>query len=176
MRWILVTVGVLVGLVIVVYVVGTLLPKSHVASVSARYAATPEMVWATLTDPAAFPRWRPGVTRVEVLPNDNGQSGWREYGKNETVSYRIVESTAPKRLITRIADENRPYGGTWTYDVAASGAGTRLTITERGEVYNPIFRFASRFLLGYTGTMTEMLRAIGTKHGETVTPEPTPAL
>ena len=131
MRWILGTVGVLVGLVIVVYVVGTLLPKSHVASVSARYAATPEMVWATLTDPAAFPRWRPGVTRVEVLPNDNGQSGWREYGKNETVSYRIVESTAPKRLITRIADDNLPYGGTWTYDVAASGAGTRHGLRTR---------------------------------------------
>ena len=50
-------------------------------------------------------------------------------------------------------------------------AGTRLTITENGEVYNPIFRFVSRFFLGYTSTMESVLRALGTKHGETVAPE-----
>ena len=74
-------------------------------------------------------------------------------------------------LVTRIADRSLPFGGTWTYVLAPDGNGTRLTITEHGEVYNPIFRFVSRFIIGHTGTMEGVLRALGTKHGETVTPE-----
>ena len=60
----------------------------------------------------------------------------------------------------------------WTYELAPEGSGTRLTITENGEIYNPIFRFVARFVLGYTSTMGSVLRALGTKHGETVAPEP----
>lgn len=171
MRWVLGIVGVLVVVVLLVYAVGLALPKSHVASVSARYNAPPDAIWSLLNDPAAFPQWRPGVARVEILPDENGQRGWREYGKQDAVSYRIVQADAPRRLVARIADENLPYGGTWTYELMPAGSGTRLTITERGEIYNPIFRVVARFVLGYTGTMVDVLRAVGAKHGETVTPE-----
>jgi hypothetical protein len=41
--------------------------------------------------------------------------------------------------------------------------GTRVTITERGEIYNPIFRFVARFFLGYTATMDATLRALSTQ-------------
>jgi len=171
MRWVVGIVGALVVIVLVVVVIGYLLPQSHVASMSARYAAPPDTVWATLTDVQAFPQWRPALSRVEVLPDENGRPGWREHGKDDVITYRVVESDRPRRLVTRIADDNLPFGGTWTYELAPAGAGTRLTITERGEVYNPIFRFVSRFILGYTGTMDGVLRAIGTRHGETIVPE-----
>ena len=170
MRWVLGIVGILVVVVLLVVAIGYALPKSHVASVSAQYAAPPDTLWATLTDVAAFPRWRNDLVRVELLPDENGQRGWREHGKNDVITYRVVASDPPRRLVTRIADETLPFGGTWTYELAPAGGGTRLTITERGEVYNPVFRFVSRFVLGYTGTMTTMLRALGAKHGETVTP------
>ena len=171
MRWILWTVGGLLVVCLVVYVIGLMLPQSHVASASARYAATPEAIWDTLTDVLSFPKWRRDVSRVEVLPDENGQAGWREYGKQGTVTYRVVELIPRRKLVSRIADKNLPYGGSWTYELAPADSGTRLTITERGEIYNPIFRFVSRFVLGYTATMNGILRAIGTKHGETVTPE-----
>lgn len=175
MRWVLGTVGVLVVLVLLICLIGFALPKSHVASASARFAAPPAAIWRSLTDVTSFPKWRPGLTRVEILPDENGQRGWREHGKQGTITYRVVESAEPTRLVSRIADVNLPFGGTWTYDLAPDGAGTRLTITERGDVYNPIFRFVSRFVLGYTGTMTDVLRALGTKHGESTTPEVVPA-
>ena len=171
MRWVLGIVGFLIVVVLLVVAIGYALPKSHVASVSAQYAAPPDALWATLTDVSAFPRWRNDLVRVELLPDENGQRGWREHGKNDVITYRVVASDPPRRLVTRIADETLPFGGTWTYELAPADGGTRLTITERGEVYNPIFRFVSRFVLGYTGTMTTMLRALGAKHGETVTPE-----
>ena len=49
--------------VLIVCVVGYVLPKSHVASVSARFAAPPDSIWTSLTDVAAFPQWRPGLSQ-----------------------------------------------------------------------------------------------------------------
>lgn len=170
MRWVLGIVGVLVVLVLIVVVVGMVLPKSHVASVSARYAAPPDSLWGTLTNVTAFPTWRRDLKSVELLPDENGQRGWRESGSNGVIAYRVVESAPPRRLVARIADPSLPFGGTWTYELAPTGGGTTLTITERGDIYNPIFRFVSRFVLGYTATMHGMLNAIAAKHGETVTP------
>ena len=176
MRWVLGIGGLLVLVVLIVCVTGYMLPKSHVASASARFAAPPDSIWTSLTDVPAFPRWRPGLARVELLPDENGQPGWREHGKHDAVTYRVVESVPPRRLVTRIADQNLPYGGTWTYDLSPDGSGTRLTITENGDVYNPIFRFVSRFIMGHTATMEGILRALGTRHGETVAPEPADAV
>ena len=45
--------------------------------------------------------------------------------------------------MTRIDDPSLPLGGTWTLDVKAVPEGTALTITEDGEIYNPIFRVLS---------------------------------
>ena len=54
---------------------------------------------------------------------------------------------------------SQPVGNTY----CASGSGTRVSITERGEVYNPIFRFLSRFVFGHTGTMETYLRDLARK-------------
>jgi hypothetical protein len=41
-----------------------------------------------------------------------------------------------------------------------------VQITEDGEVYNPVFRFVSRFILGHTRTMDFYLRALGNATGQ----------
>jgi len=41
--------------------------------------------------------------------------------------------------------------------VTPSGSGTRVRITEHGEVYNPVFRVLSRFVFGHTATLEEFL-------------------
>jgi hypothetical protein len=74
--------------------------------------------------------------------------------------YQIVEQVPPRRLVTRVADPDLPYGGTWTFELDPQPAGTRLTITERGEIYNPIFRVFARFVFGYAATMERYLDAL----------------
>ena len=64
----------------------------------------------------------------------------------------VEHARPPSPFVTRIADPDQPFGGT-DFDIAPDAGGTRLTITERGEVYNPIFRFMARVVFGYTGTM-----------------------
>jgi len=35
-----------------------------------------------------------------------------------------------------------------------------LTITENGEVYNPLFRFMARYIFGYEGTIENHMAAL----------------
>ena len=52
----------------------------------------------------------------------------------------------------------------------AQGNSTRVTVTEHGEVYNPIFRVVSKYIMGQTSTIDSYLTALGKKFGNDVTP------
>lgn len=151
-RW-LVTVGSgLVLLVGVVLLVGMALPVSHVASVSDTVPASPEAVWTVITDVEAFPSWRRGVEEVERLPDRDGRPAWREVARTGAMTLEVVRSRPDRLWVTRIADPDLPFGGTWTFELEPEGPVTRLTITENGQVYNPFFRFMARFVFGHEAT------------------------
>lgn len=171
MKWLLVTGGALVTIILVVVIVGTLLPRDHVAAITARVGATPDSVWQTITNVADYPAWRSDVQRVEVLSAPGGKTTWREHSSNGAILMVADRAEPPGRLVTRIADETLPFGGTWDFVIAPStDGGSVVTITERGSVHNPIFRFVSRFILGHTATMDTYLRSLGRKFGGDVTP------
>jgi uncharacterized protein YndB with AHSA1/START domain len=171
MRIVVVLLLVVVGLGLIVVAVGYLLPVKHEARVSAAIPATLEQVWGALTDVAAYPKWRGDVTSVEMLPADSGHVTWREQGKNGAISYVIEQAEPPMRLVTRITDKSLPFGGAWEYVVTAEGSGSRVRITEHGEVYNPVFRFVSRFIMGHTATASAYLKSLGARFGAAVVPE-----
>jgi uncharacterized protein YndB with AHSA1/START domain len=170
MRWLLVILAAVAGVVLLVVVVGMLLPKEHTARSHATINAPPDSVWRALTDVAAFPAWRDDVSRVEMLPSANGRKGWREIGKHGAITFEESAADPPRRLVARIADPTLPFGGSWTYDVASEAAGSRVTITEDGVVHNPVFRFMSRFVFGHHATQEAYLRALGRKFGQDTTP------
>jgi hypothetical protein len=128
------------------------LPVAHVAERSVEILAPPERVWGVLTDVSAFPSWRPDVARVERLPD----ATWREHGKHGAITYRVTAAEPPSRLVVRIVDETLPYGGEWEYRLAPG----RITIIERGEIYNLFFRVMARFVFGYTRTIEAYLWAL----------------
>ena len=108
-----------------------------------------------------------------------GHLAWREVTSAGAVNYEAdtVRPPAPGQsgqFVTRITDTHLPYGGGWTIDVAPEHDGTLVTITERGEVYNPLFRFVSRFVLGHTASIDGYLRALGRHFGETLAPGDAP--
>ena len=124
-----------------VVIIGLLLPKAHTATRTARLRFPPEAVWKLI---AGDQSWRPG----------------------QAIRFETVESVEPRRLVTRIADPTLPFGGSWTYEIEPEPQGSFITITERGEVYNPIFRFMSRFVFGHTATMEGYLKELETKLSE----------
>jgi uncharacterized protein YndB with AHSA1/START domain len=167
MKWLLIAGAVMVGLIVIATVWGSLLPREHHAQRSARIAQPPSAVWAVIADPLGAASWRDDVRSVEALPAHEERARWKETG-SDSITYELVADEPPRRRVVRIADDALPFGGTWTYALEADGGGTRLTITEDGEVRNPLFRFLARYVFGHGGTMESYLRALGRRFGEQV--------
>jgi hypothetical protein len=120
----------------IVALIGFFLPANHEASRSAEFSKPPDVVWALIANPNSYREWWEGAE----------------------VKTAVVESVPPTRLVTKIVDETQ-FGGTWTFEIAPTPTGSRLTITERGEIYNVIFRALAKYAFGYTGTMDSFLEA-----------------
>jgi hypothetical protein len=171
MAWILVPVGLLVVVAVIAIAIGSALPREHVATVRIRLAATPTAVWAILDDPLAAATWRKDLKSVDALPDVGGHRSWREITSSETITYVLDESTPLQSRTTRIADENLPFGGRWEFSLSAEGAGTVVTVTERGFVSPALFRFMARYVFGYTKTLEDYLSALAAHLNEKATPE-----
>lgn len=149
----LVLFGVLAVLAVVTIVagVGAALPVQHTARGQVTLAAPPERVFAVISDVRRYADWRSSVSKVEVL--SESPLRWREHDGSDSITFEVIESSPPLGRRVRIVDPDLPFGGTWTYVLTPDGTGTRVEITEHGEVYNPVFRFVSRFVIGHTRTI-----------------------
>jgi hypothetical protein len=166
MKIAVIVIGILALLILTPLVVGALLPKHHIATRSATFRAKPEQLFALISGP---PTWRPDVKKYEVVANPGGPEMWRETDSHgHTVLYEVIERKAPVLLKTRIATTGLPYGGGWTLALHDEGSSTTLRITEDGDVYNPIFRFVSRFILGHTRSIDTYLMNLAKALGEQV--------
>jgi len=114
--------AVLVAVVLGALGVGRTLPVAHVATRTKRLPAQPAVVWGLINDPVATKGWG---------------------GNSQT---EVVERDEPRLLVRKIVGETA-FGGTWTFELAPDGhEATSLTITERGEIYNPFFRTVMRVI------------------------------
>ena len=144
----------------VVWVVGLLLPAGHIATGTRVLARPAEDIYRLVSEVEDYPRWWSDVARIELMARDDaGRLTFRQHGSDGPIVMQVVEQQPPSRFVTRIADPEQPFGGTWTFDIAPEGTSTRLTITERGEVYNPLFRVLSRYVFGHTTTLESFLTA-----------------
>ena len=160
MKWLVIVVATIALLVALTALVGSRLPRSHRASREQVLAASPEAVWTAVTDVQAFPSWRTDVRTVQRLPDRAGRPVWIEEGGSGKMTLAVERWEPPRILVVRIADPDLPFGGTWTYEITPAAEGSRLKITEDGEVYNPLFRFMARFVFGYEGTIGSYMSAL----------------
>jgi hypothetical protein len=161
MKWLVISALALVGILLMVILIGSLLPQKHVVSRSVSVNWPPEAVWNLITSP---PTWRSSIRAYRELAETNGRRMWQETDDHgQTLTFEAVESAPPRHLVTRIADVKLPFGGTWTYQIAPTGLGCSLTVTEEGEVYNPLFRFASRFIFGHAARIDAYITDVKTK-------------
>jgi hypothetical protein len=165
MKWILLALGSVALLVALMAAIGAMLPRGHRATRRARFKQKPEAVYAVLSGP---PDWRSDLKAHGTLPEKDGRKQWWEEVQGHRITYELVEDAPPTRRVTRIADKNLPFSGTWTLEISPEGDGSALRITEDGEVYNVLFRFMSRFIFGQSGTIERFLRDLGKKFGEQV--------
>jgi hypothetical protein len=168
MKILLIIVAALVLLILIVVVTGALLPKRHVSSRSAHFNASAEQLFALI---AGSQTWRPDVAKCEEVPDSSGRHLQLETSRRgETITYELLAIDPPHSIQRKIATPNLPYSGSWSFVLSPASNGTDVRITEDGEIYNPIFRFVTRFIMGETATLDAYLRAMGKATGQDVTP------
>ena len=167
MRWVVIGIFVVVGFIVAVFAAGAMLPEKHTVSRSITVNRPVDEVWATVTDHAKDPSWRPDVESVTRIADRNGHPVWEEkYKSGDTMRIETILADAPKRMERKIVDQSA-FGGVWVYEVSASadGKSTTLRLTENGEVYNPAFRVIGRFIIGNEATVEKYLKNLAAKFG-----------
>lgn len=152
-----------------IVVTGMLLPKAHQASVRVHINQAPATVFDAIADVSTAPEWRTGLDSVRIIANDPLR--WQESSKFGAMSYVMDELSRPSRMVARIADTGEGFGGSWTYEITPDNTGSVVVITENGEVYNPLFRFMSKFVFGHYSTLETFATDLGKHFGETAQPE-----
>lgn len=159
---------VVVLLVAAVYLIGLAQPVGHVASGSAVFKKTPEEIWARMTDFQSWPTWNSAFTGVQRQPDQKGQPVWTFVGKWGEMPFRVEVFEPPSRMVTEIPeDADLGFRGSWTYEIAPHEMGSILTVTERGSLESPIFRFFM-LLAGPHGTLKQFLVDLGKDFGQEV--------
>lgn len=171
MKWLVFVLAVVVGVPLLMILVGMTLPRDHVAGVSIVLRQPAESVWTVVRDFGAVPQWWPAVRSTERVTAPDGRERWRQISGSGAMTILIEEEAAPHRLVSHIeSPPGAPFGGAWIYEIAPEGDGSRVTVTERGWVANPLFRFLSRFVFGHYRTLESYARALGRKFNQEVTP------
>jgi len=162
---------VLVALVACVYIVGLRMPREHTVSSRIQLTASRDAVWSALRNFGDYPTWHSGFKSSEKGAPRAGHEVWVQNVDGMTMSIEVLESQPPSRLVTEVVtDEASQWGGFWTYEVASNGAGTQVTITEEGWIKSPFLRVMMK-VMGTHSTMDGVLKNLGAKFGEMVTPE-----
>jgi hypothetical protein len=171
LKWILTLLGILTLLVVGPFVAGLFLPVGHVAASSVTLSHPVDTVWTIVRDLDGYPNWWRDVKSSRRDPDAGNREIWVQTdAEDQEIALEVVESMPPRLMITQIADERLPFSGRWTYQIEPFGGGTRVTIVEEGEIFNPIFRLLARYFIGHHGTIDRCLEALGEHFGEHVTP------
>ena len=99
MKWVANGVAGLAVLIVAIAAIGSMLPRNHRASRSLRLHRSPDEVWAVVTE----------LARASDVPVE------------------VVESAPPHRLVTRVTEQEKNFGGTWTIAIAGEPGSTRAT-------------------------------------------------
>ncbi len=96
MKWIAIVAGGLMLVVAGIAAIGSLLPRSHKASRTLRLTRPPADVWPVLIQ----------ATEASDVPVD------------------VLERDPPRRLVTRVTEKEKNFGGTWTITIAPTPSGS----------------------------------------------------
>ncbi len=127
----MIAVWIVVGILLVVglrLLVGSLLPQEHVATDSQICKAPADRVFDLIIS----------------LHNES------------EVKTCVIEEVRPTKRV--IEEPGAAFGGTWTLVLEPIANETRLTITENGRVYNPLFRFLSKYAFGHHATIRQFMK------------------
>ncbi|RHX92547.1 LIC10604 family protein [Leptospira stimsonii] len=137
-----------------IYGIGANLPIEHSSSLERVFKTTPDRIYSLIRNFKEYPSWRPNLKKIEEISS----SSWKETDShNDIMTYSFVQDHKNELVESKILDEDKPFGGSWTFELSSLPNGTRLKITENGKVFSPVFRFFSKYVFGHTATIRTYL-------------------
>lgn len=171
LKWAVLLIGILAASIVLPMVGGMFLPREHRVTSHAVIDQPVDSIWAVVSDLDEYPSWWSDVKSMEREETGNGSVRWiQRDAQGQELPIEVVVENPHRLLETRIADQQLPFRGIWTYRLEPVGCGTRVSITEEGEVFNPVFRVLAHFFIGYHGTIDRYLAALGSRFGQAVVP------
>lgn len=148
----IVTAAVLAVLIAAVLIAGLLLPRTAEASRSVLLPVPPDQAFAKVADTAGQANWRSDIASIELAPD--GKSWVENTRGGDRIAFRLEDSVPNERYAISYVSA-RGFSGEWTGRFAAEGTGTRLEVTERVTILNPVFRLIGR-LVAPPGSHTDL--------------------
>jgi len=161
--------------------IGTSIPIWHSAKCGAEIAAPADALFRAIADDGSSASWRPELRTVTLLSGSGPTAVWQESLKNgqelrlHTVTYEEhMQFQRRAKILVRVIpfDPRLGFDGTWAFFVTGSqktGAPTRVAINEQGHIYNPLYRFLTRYVFGYTSSIRTYITELGAKFDQTPT-------
>lgn len=154
---------------LIAYVIGLLVPASHIVSRSCSFKISSKRLWNILTDVSKYPEWQSKVDDVmieEISKEDNNNKiVFIELSTRKRHYVIIHHERKPYQCLIRILKE-RPninisgndskkiptFSGSWTFEITQekeSKDQVNLKITEQGVIKKPIARVTHLLLYGF---------------------------
>jgi hypothetical protein len=154
--------------IVLVVAVAFLLPARMEITRSIALRQTPEAIFTVLSDVEKMPDWNRDLEKVEMLPPADGKEATRQRFKDGvTMTVVTTESLSPTHLVR--AGQGDMYSGVWTYEITPTNDGSTVTLTEKSEIKNPMFRLMVR-LFGARKYLDRHLVDLARHFGESATP------
>lgn len=128
-------------------------------------AASPDAVWATLTDWSLASRWMPGVTAMSGPVSPGAVVTFTVRGKERTAVVETLDAPHTLALLSR----SGPVTAVYTYTLTAAAGGTSLRLLADVEVRGPLKLLAPvirRSIAKEDGVQPERLRAVVEQAGD----------
>lgn len=105
------------------------MPQPLPISASVEVAASPDAVWAVVSDVTRMPEWSPELRRLFVIGSKEPRVGMNLVGINRRkfVAWPTTSKVVRFEPGRAVAWKTRESGATWTYELERTASGTRIT-------------------------------------------------
>ncbi|KAI9481407.1 MAG: hypothetical protein EXX96DRAFT_566594 [Benjaminiella poitrasii] len=146
------------------YVIGLLMPASHIVSRTSKFEMAPTELWSILVDVARYPTWQPKIKKVTIEDAEAKQDTvvFVEHSSRNRHTIFVHHEREPNRCLVRILEERLnsqrmkkvpTFSGSWTFELSQEREEekkmTMLKITEQGVIQQPIVRFTHLLFFGF---------------------------
>lgn len=159
------------------YVIGLLVPASHIVSRSSTFKIKPQRLWNILTDVSKYPQWQPKIEKVLIDETSGDETVFVEYSIKKRHTVIIHHERIENKCLLRILEE-RPiakapvsskiptFSGSWTFDISQEKEDddqVTLKITEQGVIKKPLVRVTHLLLFGFHSRIDRFLNDLHKK-------------